>query len=140
MMRLMKILVIWMLMLVLPAQAIASAIRLSCGPAHHPVSAAAAMAVEHVHHGMDQHSDHHHELLQQAANDSASDTPKESTQFKSSFCSACASCCVGALAPPSIGQWHSDHHSSFAPLVAFAPFLAGHIPPGLERPPRNFLA
>lgn len=127
-------------MLVLPAQAIASAIKLSCGPAQHPVSAAASMAVEHVHQGMDQHSNHHHESIQQAATDNESDTPKESAQFKSSFCSACASCCVGATAPPSMVEWHSDHNSRLAPLVTFSPFIAGHIPPGLERPPRNFLA
>lgn len=134
-------------MIVLPAQAIASAINSSCGPSHHKLSPVTTSANHHVHQAMDNLAGHdhghfpvHHAASDSQLNDKELNSAPEPTQFKNSSCSACASCCIGAFAPPIVVNWHSDLGTSPAPLVVESPLIAGHIPPGLERPPRSFFA
>lgn len=137
--RLIKILTIWMLLLVLPAQAMASAIKISCGPSHHSISSAGATASEHAHENSD-HGIHQHKQVADSVNDrTLPDLPEQSEKFKSSYCSACAACCIGLAMMPSSAEWSPEYSSAFIPVIPSSSLFTGHIPAGPERPPRLFL-
>jgi len=141
--RFLKTLLIWMLALVLPAQVTASAIKMTCGPIHHTVSATPEMLHQHSHHGMEGYTDHahHHDVADNAIQDqSAPELSKLSGKFKSSYCSACATCCVGAAVTSAPWDWTPVYSSAYAPAMSPVSSFTGFIPPGLERPPRLFTA
>jgi hypothetical protein len=137
MIRFLKTLLIWILVLALPAQAMASAVKLSCGPAHYNAVQVVHAADGHHHDGATAHSG-----MDSASSDataSADNSPTKPNIHKSSFCSTCAACCVGATAPPSISFLTPAYSSSELVVISPAPLVTGFIPAGLERPPkRNF--
>jgi hypothetical protein len=140
--RIFKIWLLWLLIMAIPVQGLAAAAMLSCGSAH-----AASPQAAHVHIGhsqsdaMDHH--HHHDTASSGhASDEVMDAPAghgSSGQHKHtiSSCSACAACCLGAAVIPS-GLALIPIYTSVE-LVAVSPsqFVTGHIPAGLERPPRT---
>jgi hypothetical protein len=137
MIRFFKTLLIWILVLALPAQAMASAVKLSCGPAHHNAPQIVLVADGHHHDGATAHSGM--DSVSSGATASADSSPTKPNIHKSSFCSACAACCVGAAAPPSISFLTPAYSSSGLVVISPAPLVTGFIPAGLERPPkRNF--
>jgi hypothetical protein len=137
--RFLKILLIWMLAFALPAQAMGSVIKLSCGPTHHLAAPAPVDAVEHVHHEMGHDAAHHHELAGDGVHGDAADSSDAQEKFGSGTCSACATCCASAVAVHSELNWKPGFRSSF--ILVHSPVLSftGHVPAGLERPPRFFL-
>jgi hypothetical protein len=143
--RLLKTILLWLLIAALPIQGWAAAVKATCGPAHHDSLAAAATPPIHHHDAMSHHHDHDGHTVSEmtsAAGEDFSSAVDESpdTTSKSAYCSACAICSVGAVAPPSM--------ASSPPKLAVSEFIVahpailftGHIPTGLERPPRHFSA
>jgi hypothetical protein len=146
MIRKFKTLLLWLLITALPLQGMAAVMKASCGTAHHGSAPTVAMVNEHHH---DQHAMHEHRHGDHAvthADSTVSDSSVKSDQssaghqHKNSSCSACAACCAGAVAPPSALLLAPVRMSSEAVLVSPAPLVTGHIPGGLERPPRHISA
>ena len=122
----------WVIIALLPVQGYAAASMISCGPMHAEMAAAAGHANGAGH----DHGSHHHQGAGVPAHE---DEPSFSTlgEFK---CSACASCCTAPAVPSSPGltfavpQVHAE-------LIPFHPASEDwFVPDGLERPPRLFLA
>lgn len=137
--RVLKTFLLWLLIAALPVQGWTAAMKTSCSSAHQIISAADAVmpgphaGATHAHH--DVASEPLATDMDKSASASSHDHHKGS--FKSSFCSVCALCCFGAIAPPSARIPTPVLDSSDALFIAPAPSVAGHVPPGLERPPRH---
>lgn len=135
---------IWIVVTLLPLQGYAAAAMISCGPMHARMSLGAAEsapeAAEHLHathshaaHGQAAHS--HGE----PASDNSSDLPAFGDLARSN-CSACASCCT-APAAPTPSQLLMGLPRSHAEAIPFFPTSEDSVvPDGLERPPRHHLA
>jgi hypothetical protein len=143
-------LLLWLLIAVLPIQGVAAVIKASCGAERHDSVAAARMqsqdgnAMSHHHDASVVDHHHHDDLSTLAAVAAATSDESASTDtghhHKSSTCSACAACCFGAVAPPPALSWAPDQDSYLATASPLAIQFIGHIPAGIERPPRIFSA
>ena len=136
----MRTLLIWLLVLALPAQGAMAATMAFCGPKHHTSAVAVGVSAEevadehapaaaaHVAHGQSVHS--------AAVGSATADTFAEGDL---QTCSVCASCCSAAAI-----------HSSLPKLPRFEPVTAefaivsaaveSFAADGPDRPPRQFLA
>lgn len=134
--RFLKTFLIWMLAAMLPAQVIASSVRMTCGPGSHlPLQDAPALS--HSHHGAGaDHALHLHAVGVAEEGMSGTDSGDMSGKFKSSHCSACAACCIGAAMTPAALDWTPSGGSAIAPVPRSDSSFDGFIPPGPERPPR----
>lgn len=160
--RLLTTLLIWLLMAALPLHAAAASINMSCAPvpqqigaqagahaphgthgthgahgAHGAHAALAAPADAHAHHGA--HASHHGAAVHAAADTGGGDDASQAKAGKLSHssCSACSAFCAGAVAPPSFSLSLPFLDGSEAVRVPPADLLAGFIPDGLQRPPRQ---
>ncbi|MFC3457783.1 MULTISPECIES: hypothetical protein [Massilia] len=154
--RLLTTLLIWLLMAALPLHAAAVSINMSCAPvpqqaggqpgAHGPHGAHAASAApasstdSHARH--DAHAGHHGSAVHPDAGASDTGGLDEASQAKvgklsHSSCSACSAFCAGAVAPPSFSLSLPFLDGSEAVRVPPADLVAGFIPDGLQRPPRQ---
>lgn len=161
--RLVRTLLIWLLVLALPAQGAAVAAMIGCGPRHAATAPAGAEQAVHGHaqghshsHTGPQAADHpHHPAADGAAvghsADASTDASASTGQAPHSAtaghaasadahkCSVCASCCsAGAI----LNTVPSVPTPEIAPVV-FAPLVASVAPfavPGPDRPPRGALA
>jgi hypothetical protein len=130
---------LWMLILTLPVQGLAGALKSSCAMESNSTGHFQA-ASERCHDGvaaMASASVHAHEALSLGANTQCH--PQHcggDENQKHSSCSACSSCCIGACAPPSFGPVVPTialfNHLYFLTSYPFT----GFIPARLERPPR----
>lgn len=129
-----KTALLWLLLFALPLQGFAASAMLFCKTSHHHET---MMQVSSQ--GDHDHAAHQHD--QHGLSTTAADTSSQSggLQHDMTKCSACAACCVGAAIVSSLGNGFSsappDSHSIPFSAVRFA----GHIPAGLERPPRAIL-
>jgi hypothetical protein len=144
---LIRTLLIWLLVLAVPAQGAAAATMTFCGPDHHGGGAAAtqqAAPAAHAHHGSDADSAHEHVDIAGQADEETSAAASSAASAKSghasqSKCSACASCC-------SFGAILSTVLAVPAPVVAPTVFCAvvpsvdTFAADGPDRPPRIVLA
>ncbi|WP_313704792.1 hypothetical protein [Massilia sp.] len=156
--RLLTTLLIWLLMAALPLHAAAASINMSCAPVPQHVAAQpggheahglhAAPADAHAHHGAPvAHAAHHdsaadsgHQSGHHSSADSGADqdtSQSKAGKLSHSSCSACSAFCAGAVAPPSISLFLPFLDGSEAVRVPPADLLAGFIPDGLQRPPRQ---
>lgn len=104
---LIRTLLIWLLVLAVPAQGAAAATMAFCGPNHHGGGAAAhaqqSPPAEHAHQGIDARSAHAHYAAATQADEDVVATAISAASPKfvhadTHKCSACASCCsVGAI-------------------------------------------
>ncbi|RJG05056.1 hypothetical protein D3870_02605 [Noviherbaspirillum cavernae] len=148
MIRLLKTMLLLFMVLALPVQGLAAAMKASCGPGHH--SALSVTVAEDHHHDADAAQEHHHHdgghesSVQHASIDSQPAPDDEASSGKtagqSAYCSACAACCVGAVAPPSVSFLTPAYSSSENVVVSPSPLVTGHVPAGLERPPKPISA
>jgi hypothetical protein len=142
-----RALLIWLLVLLVPAQGAAAATMAFCGPNHHSGGAAVQMqsaAVDHAHPDGDAATGHeHHQVAAQAdedssasANSAASAKLSDASKHK---CSACAACC-------SVSAILSSVPAVPAPVVtptvfsAVVPSVDTLAADGPDRPPRIVLA
>ena len=141
--RISKALLVWLVMLALPAQGFAAATMLFCGPMHERMSAAAGVEGPVHHHSGAINSDHDHQAATtgeavEVRHGVASDLGKSDDLSKFS-CSACATCCVGAALVASATTFplrNQAHERIFSASFPQAGFVTG----GPHRPPRSFLA
>ncbi len=125
MIKLLKILLVWLCVLSLPVQGMAAVTQLSCGAAHHhPVSAEQAV------HEHDASGDHGAQANQHP----------QQHQPSADKCSVCASCCTGLGMVATLPQWQSPGQAHAALVATFKSLLPSFLPEGLERPPRPSLA
>ena len=152
-----RIALIWLVMLAIPAQGIAAATNLHCGsPAQLGSGTASnskshnavAEVAPHEHSSAHSHATHQHNLAQAAGHDhhdhaslqshpvSADGKHEHSAQSK---CSACASCCSGAAITSSAIKL-----DGMTPVSMLVPFeyssRLSFITDGPQRPPRSRLA
>jgi hypothetical protein len=132
-----RIIVLWLLILVLPVQGIAAALRLSCDMAPHSNGQTTSEAADHC------HDDDSGGMIKapggtpdEASTGCEHDGCQGSPHPTNSSCSACSASCLGAAAPPSIAPVLPVFEvANNAYLLTSYPFL-GYIPSRLERPPR----
>ena len=164
MLKMFRTFLIGLLVLAIPAQGVAAATMLYCGPDHHPAGAVVMqhaghamgipMATEasaaghgaspgtHTHQGHDLLSGHVDHALQGAdaadvtAQASAAGTPDLSQNVK---CSVCATCCSPAVMMSS-SLLISTATASSAPVLLAPAQVFNFITDGPKRPPRSFLA
>lgn len=145
---LVRTLLVWLLVLAVPAQGAAAVTMAFCGPNHHGGSAANSAAqagsAEHAnHHSAGQSAPGHHDMAAQADEvDAASASPAASSQGSQAVkqkCSACASCCsLGAILSPLLAV----PAPAVTPTVfsAVVPTVSAFAADGPDRPPRIVLA
>ena len=145
---LIRTLLVWLLVLAVPAQGAAAATMAFCGPNHHggataSSAAPAASAGHEDHHGTAEGATGHHDMSSQANEDDAAlASPATFSQGKHTVqhkCSACASCCsLGALLSP----MPAVPVPAVAPTVfdAVVPTVSAFAADGPDRPPRIVLA
>lgn len=141
---LIRTLLVWLLVLAVPAQGAAAATMAFCGPNHHGGSAATTAQqpgpAEHSNHDGDgQSTPGHHEMAALADEaDSALASPATASQGShvvKQKCSACASCCsLGAmLSPPLAVPAPAVTPTEFSAVV---PTVSAFAADGPDRPPR----
>ena len=143
-----RVLLIWLLVLAVPAQGAAAAAMAFCGPNHHGGGAAAQMQpaapANHAHYDGIVASEHQHAQATAAAVEDSSASADSLASTKVSHgskhkCSACASCCsVGAI----LNSVQALPAPVFTPTVfsAVVPGVDRFAADGPDRPPRMVLA
>jgi hypothetical protein len=142
---LIRTLLIWLLVLAVPAQGAAAATMAFCGPNHHGGGAAAQMQLaapaNHAHHDGAIAAEHEHPQAEAQADkgSSASAASAKVSDSSKHKCSACASCCsIGAILSSVLA----------VPAPVFTPTVFSTVVPGVDtfaadgpdRPPRIVLA
>jgi hypothetical protein len=127
---------VWVVMALLPLQGYAAAAMISCGPMHAQMSAAG----DHSHHqepgaASDSHDQHDHTAP--AGQDDERSSDADFFKFK---CSACASCCTGSAAPSRVIPAVTADAPHGVRIPFFESPAGGIILDGLDRPPRTSLA
>jgi hypothetical protein len=142
--RFLKTLLIWLLMAVVPLNAVAATAGMSCGSGHQ--QAMEQLESHDAAHAMHQDNGHHHDMADASGAPHGSATPAadldsgDADAPAHSSCSACSVFCVGAVAPPSVFGSIPAFNGSENVVVAPSPPVTGFIPEGLRRPPRQISA
>ena len=137
--RTLKTLLLWLLIAVLPLNAVAAAMGMSCSAVHDRSAATASVhsaghqdssiaASEHRATG-----DHEDGLEMSAQTEVVSDGGHG---LGHSTCSVCSAFCVGAVAPPPTVIPAPPPNGAEIVLISPTPLVAGFIPDGHKRPPR----
>lgn len=127
--RFLRTFLLWLLVLALPVQGFAAAIKSSsCGPAHHHLAASAAQ-----HHDTLTHDGHRPHHFNAAANDEPDGASHASGKHFG------AACCTGAVMLPFMPTWSPVHQRIAFALPVPASLFSGYIPEGLQRPPKAIL-
>lgn len=144
-----RLLIVWLMAVALPLQALASATMLHCGPSHERMQGAKARAVpdalsphahgpslaaaSHDHHGVAVSAE-----LAASLSDAAGQPEKFADPGKYK-CSACAACCsIGALPSPALAVPSPAVSSTV--FFAVVPTVAAFAAAGPDRPPRFVFA
>lgn len=146
-----RTLLIWLLVLAIPAQGAAAAAMAFCGPNHHDGGATAGAqqlpAEAHTHAGVEAQTAHEHRAMAtlttladvDVSASATSAAPAKAAHAEEHKCSACAACC-------SVGAILNTVLSVPAPEPAVTVFFAlvtnvdAFVAVGPERPPRTILA
>ena len=136
--RVFKFLMLWCLLVALPMQGYAAAIMLNCGSTHPHEMVAQYTSAHEQDAATHAHAAQHHDAAPEAT---AADTvTSDGYSGGKTSCSACAACCVAAAVIPSGLSWTPPYSRSESSFAVLAVSFSGHIPAGLERPPRFLLA
>jgi hypothetical protein len=138
-------LLIWLMVLAMPIQAVAAAGMQHCGAVHRlmqvvPTAAVALDGHDPVHEATPhQHADAAGLDIEMSAGD-PSDAGLNSTALGDDYtCSACANCCSAVALPASLVRLPApsiEAHAAALPATNVVSFMSG----GIDRPPRTFLA
>jgi hypothetical protein len=127
----------WLLVLALPAQGVAAATMVFCGPIHQRMALAGQVQAATVHATHEQHKAHHRVAADAGHQDSAKSAQELPTDQYS--CSTCAACCSAtAISAPAFHIPDLAFVSS-NPVPAPASSFSGFVPDGPEHPPRSIL-
>lgn len=136
--RIFKKLLVWLLVAVLPLQAVAASLGVSCAPVHQQsVQDVQSRAVNHHEPVADAHAGHGSGHASQAPGADGEAPHHDAGKLSHSSCSACSAFCVGAVAPPSFRFPVPDVDGSDAVIVSPSVFAVGFIQDGPQRPPRQ---
>jgi len=135
--RTLTTLLVWILLAVLPFHAVAAAANLSCAPVAQPGEILPLPDHTSHHASADAYAHHGAHGADEAA--VADDNPHHAEAGKSTHTSfsACSAFCSGAVAPPSISLPLPAFDGSEPGVASPADFVAGYIPDGPQRPPRQ---
>lgn len=132
-----RTLLIWLLVLALPAQSAAAVTMAFCGPNHHATGHATAAAQQ------GSHSGHEHEHAEaQAGEHAVVADPVSATTLAHSHehqCNTCASCCSAAALPSRVLRLAPPETTSTA-FTAMVPGVEAFVTGGPDRPPRSAFA
>lgn len=143
-----RTLLIWLLVLAVPAQAAAAATMAFCGPNHHGGGQASVshqvVTGEHAHHGSAAQAPHGHPGV---ATQSDVDAPAATAgtadaaqgQADKHKCSACASCCSAGAILSTVPTVPAADVSPTV-FITVVPSVSAFAADGPDRPPRIFLA
>jgi hypothetical protein len=137
-------LLIWLMAVALPIQAVAAAGMQHCGAAHRLMQVGSAAAVvldvhDHVHEAVPhQHGDAGLDV-EMSAGDSSDEGPNSTALGDDHTCSACANCCSAAALPASGVRLPAPSIAAQAAAMATTDLLS-FMPGGIDRPPRTSLA
>jgi len=121
-----RVLVVWLVALAIPAHGIAAATMQFCAPAQpQQIAGSEASATDHSHHG---HS-------MDAGGSAKTPVSHDATQHAKVKCSACAACCMASALPPSIVTVPAVKLLVESARVAMKSYV-GPDAAGLERPPK----
>ena len=139
-------LLIWLMVLAMPVQAVAAASMQHCGAAHRLMQMGSTAAVtpdgdDPAHDATPHlHADAGTGLDADLSAGNSSDTSLSATPLVDDFtCSACANCCSAVALPSSLVRLPApdiEVHASALPGSGLISFMSG----GIDRPPRTFLA
>lgn len=146
MVRLIRTVITWLVLLALPLQGYAAATLLHCGPDHHRMSQAAELATsdsaDHVIHSGHRHASGTDDAGAMKASVDAGDDAASLHHLDklSKFrCSACAACCMGAALPTAVLEFNPVAGTA-APTSFVTTARVGFVTDNPERPPRLHLA
>lgn len=129
-------------MAVLPLNAVAAAMGVSCSALHAGTQVNVAAAVPADAAGVPvaaiDHSAHHGDSQAAPAQEEAGSDATSASGHTT--CSACSAFCIGAVAPPPALMAAHPTNGSEIVLISPSPWLAGYIPDGHKRPPRHIFA
>ena len=132
--RIFKHLLVWLLVALLPLQAVAGSFGMTCAPVQ-PQSSQDVQG-----HSMpadDAHAGHHGGHASQAASDGEQSSGHHDGKLSHSSCSTCSAFCVGAVAPPSSLLPSPTFDGSDAVIVAPPALSVAFLQDGPQRPPRR---
>lgn len=134
-------LLIWLMVLALPIQAVAAAGMQHCGAAHRLMQVASTGAgAPDVHDPVHEATPHEHDFDAGMSADDSSDQGVNTSALGDDFtCSACANCCSAVALPASLVRLPAPSIEDHAAALP-APEVVSFMPGGIERPPRTFLA
>jgi hypothetical protein len=137
-------LLIWLMALALPIQAVAAASMQHCGAAHRlmqgvPAAAVALDGHDHVHEAVPHQHDDAGLDVEMSTSDPSNEGPNATALGDDFTCSACAHCCSAAALPASGVRLPAPSIEAQAAAMA-ATDLVSFMSGGIERPPRTFLA
>jgi hypothetical protein len=140
--RVLKTFLLWLLAFALPMQGYAAAAMFDCEAAF-PHAAMSQQefghdqaVMSHIH----GREIHHHDSMQQVSDSHEKSHAASDRHAHALSCSMCAACCVGMAMMPAALDWHPPHAGSSLRTASLVVSFSGHIPPGIERPPRIILA
>jgi hypothetical protein len=138
--RILKIFLSLLLALALPMQGYAAATMFSCGAAHAHFANASNdnLSMRHASHEAGDVSHQHHVSMRHVPD--SHDSSDHFGQHGHSSCSTCAVCCIGIALTPAAPVWHPPHDAKDSHYISLAVSFSGHVPPGIDRPPRAILA
>ena len=135
MVRLLKLLLLYVLIAALPVQALAAIVQQTCPPGH------ARQTVDARHGKAAQHRVKPRSAKNHAGIGKAAASQQEAAQHDDAHadtaCSACVDCCPGAAAVPLPGAARALHERTEIHLASDLSLVAGFIPDSIERPPRD---
>ncbi|QOY92964.1 hypothetical protein IM543_15355 [Massilia sp. UMI-21] len=137
--RTLKTFLLWLLIAVLPLNAVAGSLGMSCSPVHQQLQEPTVTGVLHQKDMTDAHAQHGTEHAGHAVDSTAaaaSLAPDVEKQPHTS-CGACSAFCLGAAAPPSTDLAVPSFNGSDVVLPSPAAFAVGFIQDGPQRPPRH---
>lgn len=143
--RIFKKLLVWLLVALLPLQAVAGSFGMTCAPVHQQSSQNVQNLAVADHDMMDdahagygsEHATHGGEHADQAASADGNASGHHAGKLSHSTCSACSAFCLGAVAPPSSHLPTPTFDGSDAVIVSPSVFAVGFIQDGPQRPPRQ---
>lgn len=145
--QVLKTILFLFLIAVLPFQGMAAVAAASCDSGSHESSLNARTentfhrSAEQValHHTRHVHDAEHAKITHIMSGAEAPDTSLANASPKHAFCGGLFTCCFGAAALPPFVFGTRQSTASTAVAISTFVFLSDHIPPSLERPPRQYL-
>ncbi|WP_141753352.1 MULTISPECIES: hypothetical protein [Oxalobacteraceae] len=131
MVRLLKLLLLYLMIAALPVQALASVVQKTCPPGH------ARQAAGETRHGKTSQHRVKVRVAKKHAGIGNAVAAEKAAQQGDSACGTCVDCCLGGAIVPPVLVSGTPHDRTEVHLSANLSLVSGFIPDGIERPPRN---